>query len=147
MEVVHVKIKRKRYIQLNPLFVLDNITTKWIKKQQNRIHGEYELFQVKELKGYDKWIVKIISTFTKWNRETCMKCGCQETYEEDFDYFNHMVCEYTVKCKDCHATINAYAYGSFQEPNTRLGQWGMELEYLRMSLMDKCRKLKTKASK
>lgn len=143
--MVHVKIKRR--IQLNPLFILDNLASKWVRKQTNRIYGENEIFQTRDAKGMDKWILRIISAFGEWNKERCFQCGCKETYEDDFDYFNHMVCEYTVKCKNCDTTINAYAYGNFQEPTTRLGAWGMELHYLRLQLIRKAKKLKPKISK
>ena len=134
--------KYKRRLELNPFFILDNLTSKIVKNQLNRIHRPHELFEVQNLSLFNKWILKAIRSFNKWNLERCYHCSCTETYSDNFDYINHMVCEYTVKCKNCHATINAYAYGNFQEPTTRLGQYGMELHYLVGELKNKLKKNK-----
>ena len=60
--------------------------------------------------------------FNKWNRfDKCHVCGCKETIiEREFYVGDHVLGEYDINCKECGATLNHYAYGYMQFPESRV---------------------------
>lgn len=71
---------------------------------------------------------KLINKISKWNNTIpCRECGSTQVEETPVDYINHMVSESVIKCARCNTTLNYWAYGSYEEPTTRLGQMGFSL--------------------
>lgn len=45
----------------------------------------------------------------------CFKCGCKEFKEADHDYLDgHILCEYSIRCKNCNQQVGYWAYGNWQ---------------------------------
>jgi hypothetical protein len=73
--------------------------------------------------------------FDRWNDTTewCAKCGIRTEEKTTSTHDYYLVCEYEVFCPNCKAVTNYWAYGSFQEPPTKidklriaLSKWGLK---------------------
>ena len=129
-----------RYRNYNLLFTLDNLLEKGMKKQRNRIVKKN--FDLKNIQGLDGFLWKAMTKISKWNRSSCPKCGGKDTKDTNIYYEESYIAEYDIVCTSCNQKVNAYAYGNFEEPLTLLGQWGMELHYLRLQIQQKMKSYK-----
>ena len=48
----------------------------------------------------------------------CLKCSCPKTEAINKCYMDYTVCECELVCANCKKTVNYWAYGYYQDPNT-----------------------------
>ena len=51
----------------------------------------------------------------------CPYCKSKDIEGDNYDYIEHIICEYDLVCKNCGKVINSYAYGHMMYPETKIG--------------------------
>jgi transcription elongation factor Elf1 len=77
----------------------------------------------------------------------CPKCGSRNTTEANYDFLDHIVCEYDIVCADCEVTVNHWAYGNVQDVEKYTELWKMQIDSFKYRAKRFLKKLRKPNSK
>lgn len=65
--------------------------------------------------------------FHRWNQVLCHNCRSENTKHITRDMIDHIVSEYEIVCANCGTSLNYWAYGNLEFPETKTGRIHMRI--------------------